>query len=110
MIDYINRNSRDHILTIEDPVEFVHQNKGCLINHREIGTHTESFAAALRAALREDPDVILVGEMRDLSAAAAPDRSARPAGGPGNSVLQYRGRQPDPRGQDLSDSLGDADG
>ena len=66
IIDYINRNRKDHILTIEDPVEFVHVNKGCLVNHREVGTHTESFAAALRAALREDPDVILVGEMRDL--------------------------------------------
>ncbi len=66
IIDYINSNRKDHILTIEDPVEFVHQNKGCLVNHREIGNHTESFAAALRAALREDPDVILVGEMRDL--------------------------------------------
>jgi twitching motility protein PilT len=66
IIDYINRTRKDHILTIEDPVEFVHQNKGCLVNHREIGNHTESFGAALRAALREDPDVILVGEMRDL--------------------------------------------
>jgi twitching motility protein PilT len=66
IIDYINRNRKDHILTIEDPIEFVHQNKGCLVNQREINTHTESFAAALRAALREDPDVILVGEMRDL--------------------------------------------
>lgn len=66
IIDYINRNRKDHILTVEDPVEFVHQNKGCLVNHREIGNHTESFAAALRAALREDPDVILVGELRDL--------------------------------------------
>ncbi|MEW6599339.1 MAG: type IV pilus twitching motility protein PilT [Nitrospirota bacterium] len=66
IIDYVNRNRKDHILTIEDPVEFVHQNKGCLVNHREIGNHTESFASALRAALREDPDVILVGEMRDL--------------------------------------------
>lgn len=66
IIDYINRKRKDHILTIEDPVEFVHQNKGCLVNHREIGNHTESFATALRAALREDPDVILVGEMRDL--------------------------------------------
>lgn len=66
IIDYVNRNRKEHILTIEDPVEFVHQNKGCLVNHREIGNHTESFAAALRAALREDPDVILVGEMRDL--------------------------------------------
>ena len=66
IIDYINRNRKDHILTVEDPIEFVHQNKGCLINQREISTHTVSFAAALRAALREDPDVILVGEMRDL--------------------------------------------
>ncbi len=66
IIDYINKNRKDHILTIEDPIEFVHQSKGCLINQREVGTHTSSFASALRAALREDPDVILVGEMRDL--------------------------------------------
>ena len=66
IIDYINRNRKDHILTVEDPIEFVHQNKGCLINQREIGTHTKSFASALKAALREDPDVVLVGEMRDL--------------------------------------------
>lgn len=66
LIDYINKSRRDHILTIEDPIEFVHQTKGCLINQREIGAHTASFASALRAALREDPDVILVGEMRDL--------------------------------------------
>lgn len=66
LIDYINKNRRDHILTIEDPIEFVHQTKGCLINQREIGAHTGSFSSALRAALREDPDVILVGEMRDL--------------------------------------------
>ena len=66
MVDYINRNRTDHIITIEDPVEFVHPNKKCLINHREIGRHTNSFAAALRAALREDPDIVLVGEMRDL--------------------------------------------
>lgn len=66
LIDYINKKRRDHILTVEDPVEFVHQNKGCLVNHREVGTHTQSFASALRAALREDPDIILVGEMRDL--------------------------------------------
>ena len=66
IIDYINRNRKDHILTVEDPIEFVHQNKGCLVNQREIINHTESFATALRAALREDPDVILVGEMRDL--------------------------------------------
>ncbi|HDH10979.1 MAG TPA: type IV pilus twitching motility protein PilT [Nitrospirae bacterium] len=66
IIDYVNINRKEHILTIEDPVEFVHENKGCLVNHREIGNHTDSFATALRAALREDPDVILVGEMRDL--------------------------------------------
>ncbi len=70
MIDYINRTRREHILTIEDPVEFVHHPMRCSVNHREIGTHTSSFAAALRAALREDPDVILVGEMRDLETIA----------------------------------------
>ena len=66
MIDYINANRDDHIITIEDPVEFVHPNKRCLINQRELGTHTKSFKTALRAALREDPDIILVGELRDL--------------------------------------------
>jgi twitching motility protein PilT len=66
MVDYANRNRRDHILTIEDPIEFVHESKSSLVNHREVGVHTHSFAAALRGALREDPDVILVGEMRDL--------------------------------------------
>lgn len=66
MVDYANKNRRDHILTIEDPIEFVHESKGCLVNHREVGVHTKSFSAALRGALREDPDIILVGEMRDL--------------------------------------------
>ena len=66
IIDEINQTRKDHILTIEDPVEFVHESKLCVINHREVGTHTKSFSAALRGALREDPDVILVGEMRDL--------------------------------------------
>ena len=66
MIDSINENYEGHILTIEDPVEFVHVSKKCLVNQREVGVHTESFNAALRGALREDPDVILVGEMRDL--------------------------------------------
>ncbi|MDR2240408.1 MAG: type IV pilus twitching motility protein PilT [Zoogloeaceae bacterium] len=66
MIDYINENERNHILTIEDPIEFVHEPKKCLINQREVGPHTQSFSNALRSALREDPDVILVGEMRDL--------------------------------------------
>ncbi len=66
MIDWINANKLDHIITIEDPVEFVHPQKKCLINQREVGTHTESFSRALRAALREDPDIVLVGEMRDL--------------------------------------------
>ncbi|MDZ4732392.1 MAG: type IV pilus twitching motility protein PilT [Nitrospirota bacterium] len=66
MIDYANKNRKDHILTVEDPIEFVHQSQGCIINHREVGVHTQSFGAALRGALREDPDIILVGEMRDL--------------------------------------------
>ncbi len=66
IIDHANKNRRDHILTIEDPIEFVHQPAGCLINQREVGRDTHSFKAALRGALREDPDIILVGEMRDL--------------------------------------------
>jgi twitching motility protein PilT len=66
MVDYINENEYGHILTVEDPIEFVHQSKKCLINQREVGPHTLSFSNALRSALREDPDVILVGEMRDL--------------------------------------------
>jgi len=66
MVDYINENEMGHILTVEDPIEFVHTSKKCLINQREVGPHTLSFANALRSALREDPDVILVGEMRDL--------------------------------------------
>jgi twitching motility protein PilT len=70
MVDYINRTRDDHIITIEDPIEFVHSNKKCLINQREVRTHTESFKHALRAALREDPDIILVGELRDLETIA----------------------------------------
>ncbi|MBW2163291.1 MAG: type IV pilus twitching motility protein PilT [Deltaproteobacteria bacterium] len=66
ILDYANANRKDHIITVEDPIEFVHQSKGCLVNHREVGSHTKSFAAALKGALREDPDIILVGEMRDL--------------------------------------------
>ena len=66
IIDVANRNRKDHIITIEDPIEFVHQSKGCIVNHREVGLHTKTFTAALRGALREDPDIILVGEMRDL--------------------------------------------
>jgi twitching motility protein PilT len=66
MVDHINRTRRDHIITIEDPIEFVHENQGCLVNQREVPYHTTSFAKALRAALREDPDIVLVGEMRDL--------------------------------------------
>jgi len=69
-VDYINRNRDDHIITIEDPIEFVHENKKCLINQREVRTHTSGFKDALRAALREDPDIILVGEMRDLETIA----------------------------------------
>ena len=70
MIDYINRNRTEHIITIEDPIEFVHRNQKCLVNQREVHTHTRSFKDALRAALREDPDVILVGELRDLETIA----------------------------------------
>jgi len=66
MVDYLNESFEGHILTVEDPIEFVHQSKKCLVNQRELGPHTNSFANALRAALREDPDIILVGEMRDL--------------------------------------------
>jgi twitching motility protein PilT len=70
MVDLINRTRSGHIITIEDPIEFVHENKKCLVNQREIGPHTRSFKRALRAALREDPDVVLVGEMRDLETIA----------------------------------------
>ncbi len=66
LVDYINKTQKEHILTVEDPIEFVHQSRGCLVNQREVGRHTRSFASALKAALREDPDIILVGEMRDL--------------------------------------------
>jgi twitching motility protein PilT len=66
IVDEANKIRKDHILTIEDPIEFVHNSQKCVINHREVGTHTKSFSAALRGALREDPDIIMVGEMRDL--------------------------------------------
>ncbi len=66
LVDFINKDREDHILTLEDPVEFVYQSKGCHVNQREVHLHTDSFARALRGALREDPDVIVVGEMRDL--------------------------------------------
>ncbi len=66
IVDEANRMRKDHIITIEDPIEFVHESKNCIVNHREVGLHTKSFSAALRGALREDPDVILLGEMRDL--------------------------------------------
>jgi twitching motility protein PilT len=66
IVDHANKSRRDHIITVEDPIEFVHESQHCLVNHREVGLHTQSFAAALRGALREDPDIILVGEMRDL--------------------------------------------
>jgi twitching motility protein PilT len=70
MVDYANSHRKDHILTIEDPIEFVHQSKNSIVNHREIGLHTITFGSALRGALREDPDIILVGEMRDLETIA----------------------------------------
>src|SRR2546430_17251698 len=66
MVDYANIQRADHIITVEDPIEFVHRSQNCLVQHREVGVHTKSFAAALRGAFREDPDILLVGEMRDL--------------------------------------------
>ena len=66
IIDVANKARKDHIITVEDPIEFVHQSQNCIVNHREVGLHTKSFASALRGALREDPDIILVGELRDL--------------------------------------------
>jgi twitching motility protein PilT len=70
LVDHINKTRTDHIITIEDPIEFVHENQRCLVNQREVHVHTKGFKAALRAALREDPDVVLVGEMRDLETIA----------------------------------------
>ena len=71
MIDKINRERRGHIITVEDPIEFIHRHQSCIVNQREVGTDTKSFANALKYALREDPDVILVGEMRDLETIGA---------------------------------------
>jgi twitching motility protein PilT len=71
MIDKLNKDRRGHIITVEDPIEFIHRHQNCLVNQREIGTDTKSFAAALKYALREDPDIILVGEMRDLETVSA---------------------------------------
>lgn len=70
MVDKMNREREDHILTIEDPIEFVHQSRKCLVTHRQVGEHTKSFKSGLRAALREDPDIILIGELRDLETVA----------------------------------------
>src|ERR671920_2253413 len=71
MLDKINKERHDHILTIEDPIEFVHQHQNCLVNQREVHSDTQSFSLALRAALREDPDIVLIGEMRDLETVEA---------------------------------------
>jgi twitching motility protein PilT len=76
MIDKINKERHEHILTIEDPIEFVHQHQGCLVNQREVHSDTHSFSNALRAALREDPDIVLIGEMRDLETVEAALRIA----------------------------------
>jgi len=70
IVDTANKTRKDHIITVEDPVEFVHRSQGCIVNHREVGLHTKTFSAALKGALREDPDIILVGEMRDLETIA----------------------------------------
>src|ERR1700724_3455997 len=120
MIDDINRRVKGHILTVEDPIEFVHERKNCLISQREIGVHSPSFSAALHSALREDPDVILIGELRDLETmsiavtaaemgilvmgtlhtnGAAATRQAGPRCRPGNP-REYAGfSEPDPPGQ-----------
>ncbi|MFP4026993.1 MAG: type IV pilus twitching motility protein PilT [Candidatus Brocadiia bacterium] len=76
LLEYANKRRKDHIITIEDPVEFVHENEGCIISHREVGEHTQGFQRALRAGLREDPDIILVGELRDLETTALALESA----------------------------------
>src|SRR6266576_3410501 len=76
LVDLVNRMRTDHIITIEDPIEFVHENKKCLITQRQVGVHTDSFKSALRAALREDPDIVLVGEMRDLETIAIASETA----------------------------------
>jgi twitching motility protein PilT len=70
MVDLVNEKRKDHIITIEDPIEFVHPNKSCIVTQRQVGSHTQSFKRALRAALREDPDIVLIGEMRDLETVA----------------------------------------
>jgi twitching motility protein PilT len=70
LVNHVNEHRADHILTVEDPIEFVHPNKKCLVNQREVGVHTRGFSTALKAALREDPDIILIGEMRDLETTA----------------------------------------
>jgi len=87
MIDHANLHRHDHIITVEDPIEFVHRSQNCLVQHREVGVHTRSFANALRGALREDPDILLVGEMRDLETielalTAAATGHLRPGGRP----------------------------
>src|SRR5437870_11653913 len=71
MIDKINKELKGHIITVEDPIEFIHRHQSCIVNQREIGTDTLSFAAALKYALRQDPDVVLIGEMRDLETIGA---------------------------------------
>jgi twitching motility protein PilT len=71
MVDKVNKERRGHIITVEDPIEFIHRHQGCIVNQREVGTDTKSFAAALKYALRQDPDVVLVGEMRDLETVAS---------------------------------------
>jgi len=82
MVNHLNENEYGHVLTIEDPIEFVHESKKCLINQREVGPHTLSFSNALRSALREDPDVVLIGEMRDLETIESALRIARMLGDP----------------------------
>jgi twitching motility protein PilT len=95
MVDHINKTRHDHIITIEDPIEFVHDNKQCVINQREVHTHTAGFKQALRAALREDPDIVLVGEMRDLETVAIAIETAE-TGHLVFGTLHYDGPPPPP--------------
>src|ERR671929_29450 len=100
MIDMINKERHEHILTIEDPIEFLHRHRNCIVNQRELGTDATSFANGLKAALRQDPDVILVGEMRDLETMATALTAADAGGGErdpgplGHGHLRLQGRRP----------------
>ena len=96
LVDLANRNRRDHIMTVEDPIEFLHTHKNCLVNQREVGEDTHSFANALKHVLRQDPDIILVGEMRDLETISVALTAAE-TGHLVFATLHTAGRRPDDR-------------